>query len=1586
MTVTSNNACGSATATATYTVNVDPLPTASAGGSETICSNESATVSGASANNGDIMWTHNGAGSLSGSTTLTPIYTAASGDAGSSVTLTMTVTSDNACGSATATATYTVNVDPLPTASAGGSETICSNESATVSGASADNGDILWTHDGNGNITDETTLTPTYTAVSADEGNTVTLTMTVTSTICSNESATVSGASADNGDILWTHDGNGNITDKTTMTPTYTAVLADAGSSVTLTMTVTSNNACSPQTATATYTINVNPMPAVIPGSNSPVCAGDDINLTETGGDANFWSWEGPDGFSSPDQSPVISSATTDADGTYTVTITDIHGCTNTEDIAVTVYSSPVAIAGSNSPVCEGGDINLTESGGNATSWSWSGPNGFVSSNHNPTNSAVTLSDAGTYSVTITDVSGCTNSDDVDVIVYKQPSAVAGSNSPVCVGEDINLTETGGDGVTWSWSGPDGFNSTAEDTTIIGATSAADGLYYVTITDSNGCSVDDDTYVTVNPTPAVSTSSNSPECAGENINLSETGGDADSWLWSGPDGFSSTDQNPVITGATTAASGTYTVTITDANGCTNANNLNVTVNALPSTPVVDIDCSGGPGDGIITVTSPTGSEYWYNIGDGFQQNPGFGSLDNGTYVVTVANTNTGCTIEGNTINMDCGCADPTSLTLSSTSGSTCGTNPHTVSSNTFGGSATEVYLSHDGNGLLDATTISASPFDFTYTPDASDAGTNVTITITTNNPLGSPCIVSQEDYVLTILSLPEAPTFVSSDMNDFCEDDAGTMNLSATGGSGDDLHWYTGSCGDTEIGTGNPLNIATPTSTTTYYARWENSCGESTCESTTVTVVEPPVDPTSATSDINDFCADDSGNIELSITGGSGETVQWFSGSCGGSSVGSGSPLILPSPEATTTYYARWENACGESNCVSHTVNVIPLPEAPDAAQTDQNNICADDAGQINLSVTGGVGDEVHWFTGTCGGTEVGTGNPLTLDSPETTTEYYARWENACGSSSCVSTTVTVLDIPEAPDFVSSDDNNFCTGESGTVNLSASGGTGDTLRWFTGSCGGTEIGTGSPLNINIPATTTTYYARWESSCGESTCESTTINVIDEPEDPVSAEADTTTLCADDAGNITLSLIGGTGSNVHWYSGSCGGTAVGTGNPISIESPSTTTTYYGRYETSCGISNCASVTVNVIDIPVPPSDASVNINDLCSDGGNTIELSVPDGSGDELHWYTESCGGTEVGTGNPLEIAQPTTTTTYYARWENACGQSICQDVTVNIIPASDATINPAGPFCEFDSPVVITAAESGGTWDGNGIEPSSGLFDPEEAGVGDHTITYTISGACGDSDQISVTVYDNFDATITSDMEYCSDDDSITLEANTSGGTWQGNGVSSTGVFDPGEVGTGDHQIIYSYSGPCGDADTVYFTVHQRADATIYAVDTLFVDGDPVMLTVEEPGGTWSGTAIDEDLGKFDPGAAGTETHKVYYTIEQTCGDTDSTNITVVEPPIEDLLIPDVLTPNGDGLNDTWTIRGVEAYSNVEISIFTRWGDEVFYFSGTGDAYADPTTQWDGTYNGKDLPLGSYVYVLILNNDLEFKGTMTIIR
>ncbi len=141
--------------------------------------------------------------------------------------------------------------------------------------------------------------------------------------------------------------------------------------------------------------------------------------------------------------------------------------------------------------------------------------------------------------------------------------------------------------------------------------------------------------------------------------------------------------------------------------------------------------------------------------------------------------------------------------------------------------------------------------------------------------------------------------------------------MTYSGGSGTTLRWMSGSCGGTSVGTGQSL-VVYPTETTTYYARWENSCGNSTCASTTVTVNPMPVAPTSANND-GPVCSGEA--VTLTCSGGSGTTLRWLAGSCGGESVGTGQGLVLY-PTETTTYYARWENSCGDSSCVSTTVTV----------------------------------------------------------------------------------------------------------------------------------------------------------------------------------------------------------------------------------------------------------------------------------------------------------------------------------------------------------------------------------------------------------------------------------------------------------------------------------------------------------------------------------------------------------------------------------------------------------------------------------------------------------------------------------------
>ncbi len=110
---------------------------------------------------------------------------------------------------------------------------------------------------------------------------------------------------------------------------------------------------------------------------------------------------------------------------------------------------------------------------------------------------------------------------------------------------------------------------------------------------------------------------------------------------------------------------------------------------------------------------------------------------------------------------------------------------------------------------------------------------------------------------------------------------------------------------------------------------------------------------------------------------------------------------------------------------------------------------------------------------------------------------------------------------------------------------------------------------------------------------------------------------------------------------------------------------------------------------------------------------------------------------------------------------------------------------------------------------------------------------------------------------------------------------------------------------------------------------------------------------------------------------------------TDANSCTIVDTfeVVIPLIIPTLITPNNDSYNDTWRITNVDKYELINIQIFNRWGNVIFKFDGTGNEYNDIENQWDGNFNGKELPMGSFVYIIDLHDGHEpYNGTVSIKR
>lgn len=478
-------------------------------------------------------------------------------------------------------------------------------------------------------------------------------------------------------------------------------------------------------------TVVVNSLPSISISNNSPLCEGNTLNLTSSGG--SIYQWSGPNGFSSTQQNPSISYVTQSYQGTYTVTVTSSAGCSNTASTNVTINPSPasptvtatanticsgqsttinasasgattfqvynlstggtllgttpyvvspsatttyyvqalssngcinqggrvpitinvnpapIISVSSNSPICTSNTLQLNASGGSY--YSWSGPNNFTSSLQNPSISNVQSVNQGTYYVTVTNSNGCTATGSTDVYISNSFNSTITPAGPFCSnGSAVTLTAATPGG-TWSGQGITNSISGTFDPSVAGA-----GTHTITYTISGSCGSSSTANILVYQSPTAQAGANSPICEGQTLQLNANTISNALYAWSGPNNFSSTQQNPTINNTTTNNSGTYTLTITDGNQCTATSNVNVTISLAPSVSITASNpvCLGSTLN--ISATSGYNSYSWQGPNN-FQSSQSSFSIPNvttaqsGTYTVTVTNSS-GCThVESTVINV-----------------------------------------------------------------------------------------------------------------------------------------------------------------------------------------------------------------------------------------------------------------------------------------------------------------------------------------------------------------------------------------------------------------------------------------------------------------------------------------------------------------------------------------------------------------------------------------------------------------------------------------------------------------------------------------------------------------------------------------------------------------------------------------------------------------------------------------------------------------------------------------------------------------------------------------------------------------------
>lgn len=1323
-----------------------------------------------------------------------------------------------------------------------------------------------------------------------------------------------------------------------------TIASATTAASGTYSLTITVGGCTSPQSTT---TVVVNPTPAApTVGSNSPICAGQTLNLTANTIAGATYTWTGPNSFSSSLEDPTIPLATTAATGTYSLTVT-VGGCTSAQStVNVTVSNTPAApTLSSNTPVCSGNALNLFSNTVAGGTYSWTGPNSFTSALEDPTIASATTAATGTYSLTIT-VGGCTSPQSTTaVVVNPTPAApTVGSNSPICAGQNLNLTSNTVAGATYSWTGPNSFTSALEDPTITGATTAATGTYSLTVT-VGGCTSAQSTVsvIVAAPPSAPTLSSNTPVCSGNTLTLFANTVAGGTYAWTGPNSFSSALEDPTIAGVTVAATGTYSLTIT-VGGCTSPQSTtSVVVNPTPAAPTVGSNspiCSGNTLN--LTANTIAGATYNWTGPNSFTSSledpsiSGATPAATGTYSLTV--TVGGCTSAQSTVSVVVDLT-PSAPVISSNS-PVCSGNTLTLFANNFTGG---VYNWTGPNSF-------SSSLEDPVITNATTAETGTYSLTITNNGCSSP----MSTIAVVVNQTPSAPGAGSN--SPVCAGQ--TINLTTSTVAGATYSW-TGPNSFTSALEDPSITGATLAEAGMYYVNVTVAGCTGPTDSVAVIVNPIPVPTISAVPSTT--CAGDT--IELAAGGGT--SYSWN----GGALINAPGDTQTVNPVTSTTYsvVVTDGNGCQDSTTIAVTVNPLPVADAG----LDQS-ICMGATASLN----GNGGGTYTWN----GGTLVNANGASQTDAPSSQTDYelLVTDGNGCTDLDTVRVVVNALPIVSAGVDVQ-----ICLNSSTVLNA-----TGANSYVWTPAADLDDDSIASPTASPVVNTTYVVVGTDTNGCTDSdTVEVTIGNNL-----TVFASNDIT-ICPGDTAVLTV-----TGGNQwNWTpSATLDAPTASTTNAF----PSVTTTYTVNVQDANGCVGADSVTVFIN----PAVTLSVTgTATICIGQSTSINATPSGGTGSFTYTWDNSL------TGPGPHMVSPVTTTTYNVFVTDSIGcNSTTQSIVVTVNPALTlSAINPASAC--VGGTVNLTAAGSGGdgnlvyTWYPGPLTGASQTLPVNT------TITYTVvlsDGCTTPTDTQFVTVTANQPPTVglTSDVSSGCGPLCVNFTGTSSGSctaqAWDFGDSGSSTVSNPNHCysAPGTYDVIYTCTDAngCTGSDTITGMIDvfgsPSAAFTVSPTGTVQMNGGQadVCMTDASTGATTWNWGLQEPVGSqtsaqqnpcFTITDTGGYTVMLVVTNAQGCQDTAWYTFNA-ENPCTELFVPSAFSPNGDGMNDTFFVYG-SCISFMQLEIYSRWGEQVFIST-------TPANGWDGKWRGKDCESAIFTYVLRGQMDdgtpIEMQGNITLTR
>jgi gliding motility-associated-like protein len=1433
----------------------------------TICGGQTATLTATpSAGGGTYLWSPGGATtqSINVSPTATTAYT---------VTY-----SNGSCSSAPATGTVTVSASPSLSVN---SSTICPGASTTlIATASPSGGTYLWAP--NGETTQTISVSPAATTTysvsynlngcsSSTANGTVTVSNIVdwaniqspgSTTICQGQTLTIYGQVFEAGVTPPAGQGAGitvqyayntsNTNPATWPSSSWTTATFNPGG------TSLNNDEYSgiiPSLSPGTYyyafsytmngctnyggyslsgggfwdgTTNVNGTlivnPNVAPTFNpiTAICAGGALNaLPTTSLNSIAGSW-----------SPALNNQTTTS---YTFTPA-VGVCATTAILTITV--NPLPIAAITAPTttvltCATQSIALTATGGGTYSWS----NGTT-----VVGSAATLNltSPGTYTVTVTSANGCTATAS-QVITQNISLPVVAITPPTttvltCTTTSINLTATGGG--TYSWS-----NGTTNLGSAASINVTTPGVYTVTVTGANGCTATANSNITQNivaPITSIVSFANTTvlDCNINVITLAASG--AGGWVsssWSNGTTVITTNNNLSV-----STPGTYTVTVTGANGCIGTATQVITQNiAQPnalittplttvltcSTPTISLTGTGGgtyswmDGNGVIgtsaTINITSANTYTLIVtgSNGCDATASITITDNFVapiVSVTASNTVLSCTNTSITLVASGGgsyswtggstsssltVTSPGTYTVTVTSPNGCTSTSNQVITQNIAVPTTTITSSNNGQLTCTVTSITLTATgggSYLWGTGATTASISVTtpgtypVTVTSTNG----CTATASQVVTQNITAPTAAITTPSTTVLTCT--ASSIGLTATGGS-----TYSWSNGTTTIGNSATLSVTLP-GTYTVTVTGSNGCTATVSQTITQNSVAPVagINPLS-----NAVLTCTTPSITITATGGG--TYSWSNGT---SVVGTNATLNVTTP-GTYTVTVTAANGCTATatqtitqNNAAPLVTITPPVSSVLTCTTTSISLTANGVGTISWSNPALISI-----------------NPTILVT--TPGVYTVTLTAANGCTANVSQTIT-QNITAPAAAITTPSTTILTCATTSITLTATGG--GTYSWSNGT---TVVGTSAALVVTTPGTYTVTVT------GTNGCTTTATQSITQNTIPPTAgiNTPTTTILTCTTTSIPLTATGG--GTYSWYTGT---TLVGNTSTLSVTNP-------GFYTVVVTAPNgCDALTNFVItqDIVAPVASITNNTNSTVLNC-NTTQISLTGVGGTSASWSN----GTSIVSG--VANLNVTAAGTYTYTGTNANGCFDTESITITFTANTNPTFTQIAPICTNGSFSLPTTSTNNvpGTW-----SPAPNYVS---------TTTYTFqpnAGVCANTASMTITVNPYPIVSVQNDTICIGQSTTINSNVNLAGGSYAWlptNSVTSSITVTP--LSTAYFQVIYTLNG-CADTSTTEIYVKPVSFPVINNQTICTGQTAELIATASLSGGTfiWSNSVQNDTL------------------------------------------------------------------------------------------------------------------------------------